>query len=207
MELIIDKAELKDGKIIIELDLEQIQNITNNKVNLHDLEPGDEFKIGNGDIFIVLEHTNDGTMVITKEPVYSNIEFGTCDNWKYSTIRTKLLGQDYYQKICKIIGRDNINPMIRDLTSMDGLADYYACTDVVSLLTAAEYAKYHKILGKNCVYLNHWWTVTPTTTIENINVCCIDNHGILDWTDCESRGDVYPVLKLTSDILVIPVEK
>ncbi len=48
--------------------------------------------------------------------------------------------------------------MRRDLTSLDGLDDYGVCIDKVSMLTAAEYAKYHKILGVKSKYDCFWLT-------------------------------------------------
>ena len=174
------------------------------KKKLSDLKPGDEFKLGD-ETFIVLEHTNDGTRVIAKEFAFSNISFGDCNDWKKSKIRTKYLGQDYYEKICKIVGKDNIIPMVRDLTSMDGLDDYGTCTDVVSLLTMAEYAKYHKILGVNIKYPDWWWLITPYSTPSNDytrDVCCVSDDSSVDFDDCDGSSGVRPFLTLESSILV-----
>lgn len=208
MQITIDSADVKieNGKVTIDVDPTKINDILNIcKVKLSTLKPGDEFKLGD-EVFIVLEHTDDGTRVISKEFAYSNIKFGDCNNWKKSIIRIKLLGQEYYQKISSIVGKDNIIPMIRDLTSLDGLDDYDSCIDVISLLTAAEYAKYHKILGLKSDYPDWWWLITAASTPSNDyarGVCCVYSSSILDWNDCDCSRGVRPFFTLESSIFVL----
>lgn len=208
MKITIDSADVKieNGRVTIDVDPAKINEILNiGKVELSTLKPGDEFKLGN-EIFVVLEHTDEGTRVISKEFAYCDVKFGDCSDWKKSTIRTKLLGQEYYKKIGDIIGKDNIIPMVRDLTSLDGLDDYGSCTDVVSLLTATEYAKYHKILGLKSHYPDWWWLITPASTPSNDYarlVCCVFSSGVLCWLDCGCASGVRPFLTLESSIFVL----
>lgn len=207
MQITIDSADVKieNGKVTIDLDSELLAALNFcNKVKLSTLKPGDEFKLGD-ETFLVLEHTEKGTRVIAKEFAYSDVEFGDCNDWKWSPIRVKL-GREYYTKICKIIGKDNIIPMKRDLTSLDGLDDYDFCIDNVSLLTAAEYAKYHKILGLKSHYPDWWWLITPASTPSNDysrDVCCVDSYGILFWDGCSVCRGVRPFLNLDSSLLVL----
>lgn len=135
----IEKVTISDGKVIINVDHTQkklFEDILKNSVKLSDLNPGDEFKIGE-EVFIVLEQTDNGTRVISKEFAYNDVKFGDNSDWKVSHIR-KILNNEYFKKIAAIIGEQNILSMDRDLISLDGLDDYGACTDKVSLLTAAE---------------------------------------------------------------------
>lgn len=207
MQITIDSANVKieNGKVTIDLNPEQLAALTcSNKVELSTLKPGDEFKLGD-EVFIVMEHTDKGTRVISKEFAYEEVKFGDNSNWNTSPIR-RMLNNEYFKKIAAIIGENNIISMDRDLTSLDGLDDYGTCTDKVSLLTAAEYAKYHKILGLKSNYPDWWWLITPASTPSNNctrNVCCVDSDGILYWSDCDFSNGVRPFLNLESSISVL----
>ena len=206
MRITIDRVNVsvKGGKVIIDLDSAQLENILNaDKVQLSTLKPKDEFKIGD-EVFIVLEQSDNGTKVILKEFAYNNRVFGDCADWKKSPIRT-LLNSDYYNKIAKLIGASNIISMERDLTSLDGLDDYGTCNDKISLLSASEYAKYHKILGLKSNYPDWWWTITPASTPSNNyfrSVCYVYSKGVLAWNDCGCCSGVRPFLNLEPSILV-----
>ena len=204
----IDKVTFVDGKAIIDVDLNQkcwfdAILMAKNGVKLSDLKPKDEFKIGNK-VFIVLEQTDNGTRVIAKEVAHYNMKFGDNSDWKVSPIR-KTLNGEYFNKIASIIGEKNILFMDRDLTSLDGLDDYGTCTDKVSLLTSAEYAKYHKILGLKSNYPDWWWLITPASTPVNDyarSVCLVNSYGILYRNDCGYSCGVRPFCILNSSILV-----
>lgn len=172
-------------------------------VKLSSLSPKDEFVIRD-QVFIVLEQTSNGTRVISKEFVYRDTEFGDNSNWRLSPIRTKL-NSEYFRQIADIIGEENILTMNRDLTSLDGLDDYGTCTDKVSLLTADEYARYHKILGLNNSYPDWWWLITSASALSNgynCHVNCVTHDGVFSWDNCFSSRGVRPVLNLKSSIMV-----
>lgn len=205
----IDKVTVADGKVIIDVDPNQkgwfdAILMAKNSVKLSDLKPKNEFKIGD-EVFIVLEQTESGTRVIAKEFAYRDVKFGDNSVWKVSPIR-KILNNEYFKKIAAIIGEKNILSMDRDLTSLDGLDDYGTCADKVSLLTAAEYAKYHKVLGLKSNYPDWWWLITPASTPSNDysrSVCFVDSNGVLVWNGCGCSGGVRPFLNLDSSILVL----
>lgn len=207
MQITIDSANVKieNGKVTIDLNPEQLAALTcSNKVELSTLKPKDEFKLGD-EVFIVLEQTDNGTRVISKEFAYNDVKFGDNSNWNVSPIR-RMLNNEYFKKIAAIIGEKNILSMDRDLTSLDGLDDYGTCTDKVSLLTSAEYAKYHKILGLKSNYPDWWWLITPASTPSNDYsryVCYVSSRGVLDWDDCDFSRGVRPFLNLESSISVL----
>ena len=204
----IDKVTVVDGKVIIDIDPSQKDCLdtillAKNRVKLSNLKPKDEFKIGD-EVFIVLEQTENGTKVIAKEFAYCDVKFGDNSDWKVSPIR-KTLNNEYFKKIAAIIGEKNILTMNRDLTSLDGLDDYGTCTDKVSLLTSAEYAKFHKILGLKSKYPDYWWLITPASTPSNNYsrlVCIVRSSGVLFWGDCVYSYGVRPFLTLESSILI-----
>lgn len=207
MTITIDKANvsIENGKVIIDLDSAQLENILNSgKVVLSSLKPKDTFMLGD-ERFIVLEHTDKGTRVISEKFAYSDVKFGECSDWRKSPIRSTL-NNEYYNRIAKIVGKGNIISMDRDLTSLDGLDDYGSCTDNISLLTAAEYAKYHRILGLKSEYPDWWWTITPASTPSNDYarvVCCVGSDGFLLWLGCGYSGGVRPFCILNSSVLVL----
>lgn len=207
MQITIDSANVKieNGKVTIDLNPEQLAALTcSNKVELSTLKPNDEFKLGD-EVFIVLEQTDNGTRVISKEFAYNDVKFGDNSNWNVSPIR-RMLNNEYFKKIAAIIGEKNILSMDRDLTSLDGLDDYGTCTDKVSLLTSAEYAKYHKILGLKSNYPDWWWLITPASTPSNDYsrfVCYVDSSGVLRWGGCGYARGVRPFLNLESSISVL----
>ena len=208
MQITIDSANIKieNGKVTIDLNPEQLAALTcSNKVELSTLKSGDEFKLGD-EVFIVMEHTDKGTRVISKEFAYKEVKFGDNSNWNTSPIR-RMLNNEYFEKIAAIIGgENNIISMDRDLTSLDGLDDYGTCTDKVSLLTAMEYAKYHKILGLKSNYPDWWWLITPASTPSNNyarGVCYVFSRGVLFWCGCDCAVGVRPFLNLESSISVL----
>lgn len=202
---------IKKGKVIIDLNPETVDSnseqlaasICSNKVELSVFKPGDEFKLGD-EVFIVMEHTDRGTRVISKEFAYKEVRFGYNSNWYISSLR-RMLNNEYFERIAAIVGENNIIPMDRDLTSLDGLDDYGACIDKISLLTSMEYAKYHKILGLKSKYPDWWWLITPASTPSNnytCFVCFVGSGGVLNWRGCDFACGVRPFLNLNSSILV-----
>lgn len=173
------------------------------KVPISTLNIGDKFKIGDC-TFIVLEQTICGTKVTSDDFTYTGEIFGDCSDWKVSPIRT-FLNNGYYNKIEYELGKNNILPIKRDLTSLDGLDDYGSCVDKISMLSAQEYAKYHKILGLESDYHNGWWTITPFSVPSNNYsslVCHISRNGSLNWDNCDFSLAVRPFFMLEPSTIV-----
>lgn len=209
MKITINNADMKikDGKVYIEFDADKLADLMNEgKVALSTLNPGDKFMIGD-ERFVVLEHTEDGVRIVSDEFAFSDKTFGDSNDWRVSYVRDLLSENgEYYRKIASIVGEENIIPMFRDLTSLDGLDDYGSCVDKISLMTAAEYAKYHKILGLKSNYPDWQWLITPASTPSNDYsrfVCCVGSGGVLDWGGCGCAYGVRPFLTLESSVLVL----
>ena len=170
------------------------ENLRPGMAYLSNLVPGTELLIGE-EAYMVLEHTGTGaSKVIRKELLQGARGFGSDADWKESQIREYLNGE-YYERISGIIGRENIIEFSRDLTSLDGLDDYGTCVDKVSMLTASEYAKYHRIFGVRSRYHGWWWTITPFSTPSNDYhryVCYVNSNGTLNWNDCDNCNGVRP---------------
>lgn len=210
--VVIDKDTIKitARQSVDKQNLSVILDVISNKVSLDSLDVGDICMIGDED-FIILDKNYDtrlnggkhGVAVIRKSLLPSE-KFGESSDWKQSYIM-KELNSSYLDKIEKIVGENCVLPIYRDLTSLDGLDDYGGCIDKVSLLTAAEYAKYHKILGLKSHYSDWWWTITSASAPSNDYarvVCFVFSNGVLDWSGCGYCGGVRPFLVLESSTLV-----
>lgn len=173
-------------------------------VSISTLPVGGTFFIGEEE-FIVLEHHATHTKVITSGFPYAHQRFGDNSNWAKSDIR-KLLNGEYCSKIEALVGKENIGHIRSDLTSLDGLDDYDHCIDKITLLSASDYAKYHKILGIKSNYPVWWWLLTPASTPSNEyshDVCDIDSSGFMGWNSSTEESGVRPVMNLFNGINVL----
>lgn len=199
------KFTISGNQIIIDCGDIDPKTLFKNQIEVGALNPGNTF-FKNGEKFIVLDKMPGGEVLIIKADFLPDYcEFGKNNDWRESPIRSEMNSGKIYQHMCELFGGENICNMRRDLTSLDGLDDYGVCIDKVSMLTAAEYAKYHKILGVKSKYDCFWLTITPFSTPSNDYsgyVCCVRSNGILDWNGCGWSHGVRPVLTLSSSTLV-----
>lgn len=193
--------QIKDGKLIINInsDLEKVLN--SNKMVLSSVKVGDIIN----DKYIVLEHFADGTTaVIRKDLLEDTMEFSDSNNdWRESSVR-KYLNNDYLKEIEKEFGVDNIVGHTTNLFSMDGLDDYGTCRDKVGIFDIDQYRKYRKVLGKNMD--SWWWLLTPDSTPSGWSaryVRYVGNGGGVNCRDCDYSGSVRPFCILKSSIFVV----
>ena len=187
----------------VELTEKQVQELKaslNKNVCPKNVAPGEPF-VYCGIEFIVLEHTAEGTLVITKDLWEENVKFGANNNFadKDCNVRKSL------ERFADKIGTEQMVKHTVDLTSDDGLKDYGTTTAYVSLLTAEQYRKYVELLDKHKVN-KYWWLVTPfsTPTHEDAEwVKCVFPRGYVNDVSgiCDSGG-VRAVCILKSDIFV-----
>lgn len=126
------------------------------------------------------------------------------NNWNNASLRERLNG-DFLDALEKerpgIL--EFIVPTYRDLTADDGLNDYGACLDKVTMLTADEYRETRDLHPAP----EHWrWLITPDGTPASSGtsyVRYVYSDGSLDYGGAyHGRGGVRPALTLKSDLLV-----
>lgn len=177
---------------------------------LGDAKPGEVVKIGDRE-WVILEQLGEGTAVITKDFI-ETMEFGNSSDWRVSLIREKL-NKEFIKELTTVIGEWGVVEIERDLISLDGLDDYGTCKDRISLLTATEYAKYHKVFGLGLKssypdypdYPDWWFLITPYSAPSNdyhSTVCCVGSYGTVNWNECDYASGVRPFCVLNSSILI-----
>lgn len=171
------------------------------KTRLGDAKPGEVVKIGDRE-YIVLEHDDNKTLVITKEFV-TKMSFGNSSDYKKSEVR-KYVTETFYAELCNVVGKENIYSHKVNLMCDDGSNKNDYVEDFVSILTTEEYRRYRELIP---AYGDWWWTASATTVLgENYfrGVCYVSSHGIVNWAVC-GRGHtcgVRPFCVLNSSILV-----
>lgn len=153
------------------------------KIRLSDIQPADTFMIEKQE-FVVLEHSDDTTLVILKGLLCSSMVFGT--NNCYDGSNADEACNKFATKIAAMVGEENLVEHMVDLTSDDGLKDYGKVKRYASLLTADLYRRYVEILDKYKID-DWWWLSTPYSTAK---------HGNSRWVKCVApsggiSGDYY----------------
>lgn len=199
-------------KNIKEMTMEEIKNALgydfklvteHNKVQLHDIEESNTFKIGDTE-FIVLEHLEgEKTICITKGFVAESTKFDDNTNNLAKASVLNIL-DDFGSKISEIIGKENMCDFEIDLTTDDGLKDYGSITRKTGLLTDIQYRKYSEIIEKYPV--NDWWWLanavsTPKRGI-NYRIRCVSVNGFMNYDNCYFNFGVRAVCIFKSDIFV-----
>ena len=166
---------------------------------LGSVKPGDTVTIG-GREYIVLNHENGITAIVTKAPTKAMI-FGGDGNYAKSDVRAYCNGE-FYEELCKAVGEYNVLPHTVDLISDDGSNKGASVTDYISILTCDLYRRYREFLpaiGSSC------WTATRVTTLDKDYarcVCVVDSGGILSGYGCNFSSGVRPFCILNSSVLV-----
>ncbi len=161
------------------------------------LKIGDEFEIAEVN-WKILDITDAGYMCIG-DSIGDRIFDGNSNNWGKSSLRT-YLNSEFYEKISKEIGKDNIVAFKRNLLSLDGHTEYGESDDFVSLLTVDEYRKYRKHIPNT---YDWWWLITPWST--SCNDCkkyqaVVSPSGFIYYGNCIHYYVVRPVCIFYSSI-------
>lgn len=185
---------------LTEEQVKELKKSLNNNVCPKNVAPGETF-VHCGVEFIVLEHTAEGTLVITKELWEENVKFGRNNNFADEDCNVRKSLERFANKI----GTEQMVEHIVDLTSDDGLKDYGTTRAYVSLLTTEQCRKYVDILDKHKVN-KWWWLVTPFSTPTHEDdewVKCVSPRGNIGNDDSgNGNHGVRPVCILKSDIFV-----
>ena len=149
----------------------------------------------------VLDKTDQGFLCLA-ERIKDDMQFdSTCNNWEKSSLR-KYLNTEFLQKLASEVGEENIVPIQRDLTSLDGQTEYGMCEDKVSLLTVDEYRIYRGFIPNTDDYW--WWLITPWSTPCNNyhrSVAVVSPSGYIFCCNyCNFRNGVRPFCIFSSAI-------
>lgn len=164
---------------------------------LGDAKPGEVVKIGDRE-YIVLEHDDNKTSVITKEFVTKR-GFGDFCDYKKSEVR-KYVTDIFYAELCNVVGEENIYLHKVDLMCDDGSNKNDYIEDFVSILTTEEYRRYRELIPACGEW---WWTATAVTVLDkgySRGVCCVGSGGAVGWNYCDCVGGVRPFCILNSSV-------
>ena len=171
------------------------------KKRLSELKPGDVFKDREGTEYIVCDDLGESTLVIRKDLLEDDMKFGENNDWRESEIR-KYLNDTYYSKLKDLFGENAIRKIHTNLVSLDGWDDYGSCDDMVAMITAMDYIKYHKYIG-DCDQV--YWMATPNSTPTGIGDDCVRvvySFGDARYGGCDWDRGVRPFFILKSEIFV-----
>lgn len=166
---------------------------------LGSVKPGDTVTIGKRE-YIVLGHGEETTAIIAKKFTKTMV-FGEDSDYIKSDVRAYCNGE-FYEELCKAVGKQNIIPHIVNLVSDDGSNKGATVKDNVSILTCDLYRRYREFFPASS---SSCWTATRVTTLDEYyarSVCFIDSGGILSWYDCNFSSGVRPYCILNSSVLV-----
>lgn len=170
-------------------------------IRLDDIAPGGVFKIADWD-FVVLEHNEQGTAVISKNLIGESIRFGDSTDYRESIVKD-IIECDILPIIEDEVGSDNIVPSVATLMSLDGQNKYEKVRAKVRPLSFDEVRKWNDLLV-NKKLNDYWWTLTPWSTKErnwsSIIVC--SPSGVIYNHSCSINYGVRPFCILNSDIYV-----
>ena len=129
------------------------------ETKLSDLKPGETFMIADHE-FLVLDHTETGTKVISKGMWQEDsIEFGSSKEYATSNIKS-FIDTEVLPVIAAAVGEENIIEHDVDLTALDGGNDFGSIRLKVHPIEFMEARKYFELLVNEDLP-DWWWTITP----------------------------------------------
>ncbi len=168
----------------IDLTDEQIEKIKDSfgepvcGIKLAEVPAGDTVKIGDHEM-IVLEQIGTATLLLRKDLLRDDQEFGTNNNYDGSYVDA--ICQEFAKKLAAVVGEDNVILHDVDLTSDDGLKDYGIIQRYASLLTADQARRYVQFLDKYKLDA-WWWLATAWSTPAHGNstfIKCVSPSGLI----------------------------
>lgn len=193
MNKILEKAK----ELVAMLEEKEIKD----KVELSTVAPGGVIDLGE-DEFVVLDHDEGGTLVISKDFMEEDVKFGDNTDFNGSNVQ-RVLYEDILPKIEAAVGKDSILSQTVKLTTVDNQDVYKDATGRIRLLTFDEARKYNPLIV-NEELDDYWWLMTPWTSNDRLNypVAVVSPSGCICYWNCYDRRGVRPVLYLKSNIFV-----
>lgn len=169
---------------------------------LKDLKPGEKFKIADW-TFIVLDHDERGTLVISDDLLLKDEQFGERRNYKESYIKDKIENK-ILPVVETFVGSENVIEHCVSLDSVDLQNEYGEVRCKMRPISFEEARKYNNLLvNKN---LDDWyWTLNPWSTAERgwgYSIAVVSPSGGFSFILYDSSSGVRPVCILNSDIFV-----
>ena len=161
------------------------------------LKIGDEFELADIN-WKILDITDAGYMCIGDSLGDKKFDENSSD-WNESSLR-EYLNNEFYEKIAREVGRENIISSKRNLLSLDGQTEYGESDDFVSLLTVDQYRKCRKLIPNTGDW---WWLVTPWSTPCNEyskTVSVVSPSGNFNGGNCRGGRGVRPFCIFSSSI-------
>lgn len=193
MNKILEKAK----ELVAMLEEKEIKD----KVELSTVAPGGVIDLGE-DEFVVLDHDEGGTLVISKDFMEEDVKFGDNTDFNGSNVQ-RVLYEDILPKIEAAVGKDSILSQTVKLTTVDNQDVYKDATGRIRLLTFDEARKYNPLIV-NEELDDYWWLMTPWTSNDRLNypVAVVSPSGSIFSRDYYNQYGVRPVLYLKSNIFV-----
>lgn len=157
MNKILEKAK----ELVVMLEEKEIKD----KVELSTVAPGGVIELGE-DEFVVLDHDEGGTLVISKDFMEEDVKFGDNTDFNGSNVQ-RVLYEDILPKIEEVVGKDSILSQTVKLTTVDNQDIYKDVAGRIRLLTFDEARKYNPLIV-NEELDNYWWTMTPWTSKDRL---------------------------------------
>ena len=173
------------------------------ETKLSDLKPGETFMIADHE-FLVLDHTETGTKVISKDMWQEDsIEFGSSKEYATSNIKN-FIDREVLPVIAAAVGEENIIEHDVDLTALDGGNDFGSIRLKVHPIEFMEARKYFELLV-NEELPEWWWTITPWNS-RGIgyakSLAVVSPSGRIDRNNYFNGLGVRPFCILNSNIFV-----
>lgn len=174
---------------------------TADKVELSTVSPGCVIYLGE-DEFVVLDHDDSGTLIISKDFMEENVKFGDNTDFNGSNVQ-RVLYEDILPKIEEVVGAENILPQTVKLTTVDNQNVYEDVTGRIRLLTFDEARKYNLLIVNEDLD-DYWWLMTPWTSRDRFEypVAVVSPGGSINSRRFSGSDGVRPVLYLKSNIFV-----
>ena len=148
MDKILEKAK----ELVAMLEEKEIKD----KVELSTVAPGGVIDLGEYE-FVVLDHDDGGTLVISKDFMEENVKFGNNTDFNGSNMQ-RVLYEDILPKIEEVVGKDSILSQTVKLTTVDNQDIYNDVTGRIRLLTFDEARKYNPLIV-NEELDDYWWLI------------------------------------------------
>ena len=172
------------------------------KDRLGNLNPGEHFKIADWD-FIVLQHNERGTLVISNNLLAENEKFGETRNYKESNVK-KVIEEKLLPVVEDAVGKNNIIEHYVKLTSVDMQNEFGDVKCRMRPISFDEAREFNNLLVNND--LPDWyWTLTQWSIEERgwkYSVAVVSPSGGFFSRSYSNGLGVRPVCILNSNIFV-----